>query len=152
MRACAWPCLITAPQAGHVNDPGQPSGFASELAGRRHKAGYHCCPARKIGRIFQALRHAAGDKGTGMPFAAALAGLQAASGLKAGGRVGWRQKNALRRFWTALRHRWSTPGGCATSETPLPAPCELERLEIVAKGYSTRGKPQLVLWLAPSVA
>ena len=32
------------------------------------------------------------------------------------------------------------------------APCELERLEIVAKGYSTRGKPQLVLWLAPSVA
>lgn len=30
--------LITAPQAGHVNDPGQPSGFASELAGRPMRA------------------------------------------------------------------------------------------------------------------
>ena len=32
-EACAG-CLLSAPASGGENDPGQPSGFASELAGR----------------------------------------------------------------------------------------------------------------------
>lgn len=104
VRACVRVAMPHNSPASGAHERPRPAfrPTASELAGRRHKAGYRCCPTRKTGRIFQALRHAAGGKGTGMPFATALTGLQAASGLKAGGRVGWGQKNALRRFWRVM--------------------------------------------------
>ena len=147
-RRCGQTALLTAPQAGHVNDPGTPLAGLRPLGVQDGPCGPTVLPsARKKVRGMQALRFAAGDRGTGMPFATALAGLQAASGLKARGWVGWGQKTRCSPFWAVsawvrgvaggtpavarrcrawpqrLRWRWLAPRAQA-----LARPCHSSRL------------------------
>ena len=151
MRACAtlWTnSPFNSPASGARERPRHASGGPSALgrAGRAMRPYRAAISAEKV-RGMQALRFAAGDRGTGMPFATALAGLQAASGLKARGWVGWGQKTRCSPFWAVsawvrgvaggtpavarhrrawpqrLRWRWLAPRAQA-----LARPCHSSRL------------------------